>query len=66
MVQRVLAYDIVEQELLWSFPCEEQPGQTFYAAPSVVENDVVVGRLWDKRWRFFTRYKSQRIWTETE
>ncbi len=40
---QVLALDIVEQELLWSFPCEEQPGQTFYAAPSVVENDVVVG-----------------------
>ncbi len=39
----VIAVDIVNEEQIWTFPAEPQPGQQFYAAPSVVEQDVVVG-----------------------
>ncbi|MGB3715212.1 MAG: PQQ-binding-like beta-propeller repeat protein [Candidatus Promineifilaceae bacterium] len=39
----VIAVDIVNEEHIWSFPAEPQAGQQFYAAPSVVEQDVVVG-----------------------
>jgi outer membrane protein assembly factor BamB len=39
----VIAVDIVQEEQIWSFPAEPQANRQFYAAPSVVENDVVVG-----------------------
>ncbi len=39
----VIAVDIVNEEQVWSFPAEPQANRQFYAAPSVVENDVVVG-----------------------
>lgn len=39
----VIALDIVEQKQVWTFPAEPQPGQQFYASPSVVEQNVVVG-----------------------
>jgi len=39
----VIAVDIVNEEQVWSFPTDPQANRQFYAAPSVVENDVVVG-----------------------
>lgn len=39
----VRAINVVEEEQVWSFPAEPQANRQFYAAPSVVENDVVVG-----------------------
>jgi outer membrane protein assembly factor BamB len=39
----VLAIDVVNQEQIWSFPAEPQANRQFYAAPSVVENDIVIG-----------------------
>jgi outer membrane protein assembly factor BamB len=39
----VIAVDIVNEEQIWSFPAEPKQTQQFYASPSVVENDVVVG-----------------------
>ncbi|HET6444686.1 MAG TPA: PQQ-binding-like beta-propeller repeat protein [candidate division Zixibacteria bacterium] len=39
----VIAVDVVNQEQVWSFPAEPQANRQFYAAPSVVERDVVIG-----------------------
>ena len=40
---RVLAVDMTERQLLWSFPDEVRPGLFFYAPPSVSDASVVLG-----------------------
>lgn len=40
---KVLAVDIAERELLWSFPEESRPGLYFYAPPSVNDASLVLG-----------------------
>jgi outer membrane protein assembly factor BamB len=40
---RVLAVDVAEEELVWSFPAESTPSTQFFAAPSVNDGQVVVG-----------------------
>lgn len=39
----VLAVDIAEEQQVWSFPAEARQGTQFFAAPSVSEDQVVVG-----------------------
>lgn len=39
----VIAVDVAEQELLWSFPDEPRAGLLFYAPPSVSEEAVILG-----------------------
>jgi outer membrane protein assembly factor BamB len=39
----VIAVDMVEEKLIWTMPEEPQPNRTFFASPSVVENEIVVG-----------------------
>jgi outer membrane protein assembly factor BamB len=40
---RVLAVDISERQLLWSYPDEIRPGLFFYAPPSVNDSSVILG-----------------------
>jgi len=40
---QILAVDIVEEELQWSFPNQPNQSLLFYAAPSVLEGKIVVG-----------------------
>ncbi len=41
--QGVIAVDISERRPLWSFPEEEAPGLNFFAAPSIGDEQIVLG-----------------------